>query len=183
MQHVRAKQGHIRTSASLNDFSSSSKGSKRRNVENNISATMMFATGGSDKKRSGKDKGKVRELTPSSLLETRSESTLSSPKRFFTDDGEELVTTAIHLSCRQASLEQWRRLIVMEKPTAQSPPEAKDQSPSSLKSSPSSKTHFHSPSFKEPGGPKASQESYGGGWLDEVGDDVADELLAGGSSW
>ncbi|EWZ78627.1 hypothetical protein FOCG_18197 [Fusarium oxysporum f. sp. radicis-lycopersici 26381] len=139
---------------------------------------MLLAAESSDKKRSEKHEGKVRQLTSSRPLDTRSESTPSSRKRFFTDDGEkELLAIGLLRSRREACLEKWRRLIVMEKATAQ-PPEAKDQSPYSLNSSLSGKTHSHSPPPEEPADPEASQESYGGHWVAHF----ADELLAGGSS-
>ncbi|KAJ0137718.1 Uncharacterized protein HZ326_19300 [Fusarium oxysporum f. sp. albedinis] len=96
----------------------------------------------------------------------------------FTDDGEsELLAIGLLRSRREAGLEKWRCLNVKEKATAQ-PPEAKNQSPSPLNSSPSGKTHSYSPPPEEPDGPEASQESYGGDWVAHF----ADELLPGGSS-
>ncbi|KAG7403590.1 hypothetical protein Forpe1208_v016054 [Fusarium oxysporum f. sp. rapae] len=139
---------------------------------------MLLAVESNEKERSDRHEAEVGELTPSSSLDTSSESTPSSPKRFFTKDGyHECLMTALHRSRRQANLEKWRHLNVMEGAIAQLS-ETKDQSQYSLKSSLSGKSCSHSPPPDEPVSPEASQESYGGDWVDEV----ADELLTGGSS-
>ncbi|KAI3584149.1 hypothetical protein IWW34DRAFT_895389 [Fusarium oxysporum f. sp. albedinis] len=127
---------------------------------------MLLTAESSDKERSDKHEGEVNELTPSSPLDTKSELTPS-----------ELLAIGLLRSRREAGLEKWRCLNVKEKATAQ-PPEAKNQSPSPLNSSPSGKTHSYSPPPEEPDGPEASQESYGGDWVAHF----ADELLPGGSS-
>ncbi|EMT72387.1 hypothetical protein NOF04DRAFT_1338094 [Fusarium oxysporum II5] len=176
MRNVRAKQGYPRTVTPLNKFSPSSQGSKRRKLESNIPMPMLLAVEDSDKGRSGRHEAEAGDFTPSSSLDTRSESTPASPKRFFTSDGyDECLKTALHRSRCEAELDKWRCLSVMGEATAQ-PPETKDQSPSSPSSPPCVKTHSHSPPPDEPVSPKASQESYGGDWVDEV----ADELLPGG---
>ncbi|KAF4448143.1 hypothetical protein F53441_8412 [Fusarium austroafricanum] len=181
MREVPTKQGRIYTPAPLSGFSSSSRGSKRRKLENNIPVTTLLAAESSDTKRGDKEEGDARELTPSIPLDTSPESAPSSPNLFFTDDGDkERMAVALLRSSREANLEKRRRLIVMEKATGQ-PPEAKDQSPSlnpSLNSSLSGENHSHSPPPEELASPHTSQESYGGSWVD----DVDDELLAGGSS-
>ncbi|KAJ9412633.1 hypothetical protein FOXG_21850 [Fusarium oxysporum f. sp. lycopersici 4287] len=178
MKNVRAKQGYVRTATRLNSFSPSSRGSKRRKLESNIPMPMLLAVERSDKERSDRHEAEAGELTPSSSLDTSPESTPSSPKRFFTKDGyHECLKTVLHRSRRQANLDKWKHLNVMEEAIAQ-PPETKDQSPYSQKSTLSGKSCSHSPPPDEPVSPEASQESYGGDWVDEV----ADELLAGGSS-
>jgi hypothetical protein len=163
----------------LNNFSSSSQqANKRGKLENTIPVAIPPAAKISDKERSDKDEREIRELTPSSPLDTRSESSPSSPKPFFTDDGmHELLAIALLRSRRQEKLKKWRRPIVMENGTAR-PPEAKDQSPSLINSSVSGKDLSHSPPPEEIAGPEASQDSYGGDWVVHF----ADEFLAEGSS-
>ncbi|KAF4466798.1 calpain [Fusarium albosuccineum] len=130
--------------------------------------------GSINKKRSDKDKGEVRQPTPSTSPDTKSESSPPSPKRFFTDDGDHaLLAFTLHLSRRTANLEEMRRRcpIVVENDTAQ-PLEVSNQSPSSLNPSLPDDNLSNSPPPKELAGPRASQESYGGDWVD----DCADEL-------
>ncbi|PCD21224.1 hypothetical protein FGRA07_11751 [Fusarium graminearum] len=138
---------------------------------------LLLAVGNSDKERSGRHEAEAGELIPSSSLDTSSESTPSSPKRFFTKDGyDERLKTALYCSRRDANLKKWRRLNSMEKDTARSL-EAKDESPSPQSLSPSVKTRSYLPPPDEFASPEASQKSYGGGWVEEI----ADELLEGGS--
>ena len=153
----------------LNKISPSSQCSKRRKVES--------AAEDSDKGRSGRheDEVEVGDFTPSSPLNTRSASTPKSPQRFFTKDGyNERLKTALHRSRCEAELDKWRCLCVMGEAIAQKP-ETKDQLPSSPSSSPCVKTHSQSPHVDKSVSPKASQESYGGDWVDEV----VDELFTG----
>lgn len=167
------KRDCVCTQTILNDVPASPQGSKRRKLENNDPVAES-----SDKKRSEEEEEEVRESTASNPLDASSDSMPSSPKRFFTNDGEnELLAVALHLSRREEKLDQWRRLIVNGKVTAP-PPEAQDQSPSSLVCSLPGKSCSHSPPHEEPASPGASEESFGGDWVD----DVADKLLGGGSS-
>ncbi|KAK2926413.1 hypothetical protein FoTM2_013279 [Fusarium oxysporum f. sp. vasinfectum] len=164
-----------RTGTRLNNFSlSSQQANKRGKLENTIPVAMPPAAKISDKERSDKDKGEVRQPTPSTSPDTKSDSSLPSPKRFFTDDGDHaLLALTLHLSRRTANLEEMRRRcpIVVENGTAQAL-EVSNQSPSSLNPSLPDDNLSHSPLPKELAGPRASQESYGGDWVD----DCADEL-------
>ncbi|KAF5006065.1 hypothetical protein FDECE_7525 [Fusarium decemcellulare] len=159
----------------LNDFSSASqRASEFGRLNNNICITVPPVVGSINKKRSDKDKGEVRQPTPSTSPDTKSESSPPSPKRFFTDDGDyALLALTLHLSRRTANLEEMRRRcpIVVENDTAQ-PLEVSNQSPSSLNPSLPDDNLSNSPPPKELAGPRASQESYGGDWVD----DCADEL-------
>ncbi|PNP54790.1 hypothetical protein FNYG_15609 [Fusarium nygamai] len=164
-----------RTGTRLNNFSSSSQqANKRGQLENTIPVAMPPAAKISDKKRSDKDKGEVRQLTPSTSPDTKSESSPPSPEPFFTDDGDHaLLALTLHLSRRTANLEEMRRRcpIIVENDTAQ-PLELSNQSSSSLNPSLPDDNLSHSPPPKELAGPRASQETYGGDWVD----DCADEL-------
>ena len=178
MRNVRPKQSYFRTATHLNKISLSLQGSKRRKLESGIPMPLLLAVESCDQERSGRHEAEAREPIPSSSLDTNSESTPSSPKPFFTEDGyDECLETALHCSNREASLEKWRRLNVMEKDIARSL-EANDESLSPQSLSPFVKTRSHSPPPDEFASPEASQKSYGGGWVEEI----ADELLEGGSS-
>ncbi|PNP53256.1 hypothetical protein FNYG_15765 [Fusarium nygamai] len=174
MKNVRTIQGCSPTATRFDEYFPSSQGSKRRKLGSNIPT--VLAVGDSDKQGKDGHEAEAGELSPSDSLDAGLQWTASSPKRFFMKDGyDECLKTALHCSLRNAELDKWRRLSVMEEAIAQ-PSETKDSLPSSLSSSPCVKTHSHAPPPPDESvSPQASQESYGGDWVDGV----ADKLLAG----
>jgi hypothetical protein len=136
-----------------------------------------------DEKRNEEKDDEAVELMPSTSHNLRPASPPSSQRRFFTPDGDYArMALALHLSRRTAALEEIRQRYRpavkagMEEAGAQ-PPEASSQ-PEPPPPEPPLYDHevYHSsPPSQESTGPGASQESYGGDWVD----DVALELLDG----
>lgn len=166
----------------LDDFSSSpQQASELGRLDSDLVILAPLAAEiGEEKRSDNKVEREARELIPSTSPDTRSESLPSSPKRFFTEDGEyELMALALHRSRSTAKLEEMRRRfrpVVTEEGAAQ-PPEASTQSPSALNSTFHDDKVSHPSPPQEPTGPGASQESYGGEWVDNLAHELLDGVL------
>ncbi|KAH8669326.1 hypothetical protein BGZ61DRAFT_537748 [Ilyonectria robusta] len=165
----------------LDDFPSSSQ--QAYGLEDDLFLSAPPAPEIDEEKSSEEKEEEAAELMPSTPHDPGPESPPSSPRRFFTPTGDHArMALALHRSRRTAALEEIQRRYrprikaVTEEAAAQPPEPGKSlpninqpkSSPPPYPSLHDEEGNYSSPPSQEPAIPDASQDSYGGDWVDEI---------------